>query len=162
MDRDWSQIKTEYVTGTCGVRDLAKKYHVSQDSICRRSKAEGWVEQRKRNQSRVSAELEQKAVERIIDRASKMQTAADLLTDRFLDAITNMDLDNVQALKQVASALKDLREIQGLNRTALDIEEQKARIEALKAKSNMQEEDNGETGIILLPSIDGKLSPPDE
>ena len=41
------------------------------------------------------------------------------------------------------AALRDLREMQGLNRTALDIEEQRARIAKLRSETHIPEADSG-------------------
>ena len=40
---DWLKIKTEYITTDTSYRKLAEKYGVHYQTICSRSKAEGWV-----------------------------------------------------------------------------------------------------------------------
>ena len=55
-----------------------------------------------------------------------------------------------QGLKQIASALRDIKEVKML-RTELDKQEQEARIAALRQKSMTGDGDDDDTGVILLP-----------
>ena len=55
-----------------------------------------------------------------------------------------------QGLRQVASALKDIKEVKML-RSELDRQEQEARIAALRQKSMTGDGDDDDTGVILLP-----------
>ena len=55
-----------------------------------------------------------------------------------------------QGLKQIASALKDIKEVKML-RSELDKKEQEARIAALRQKSMTGNDDDDDTGVILLP-----------
>lgn len=55
-----------------------------------------------------------------------------------------------QGLKQIASALKDIKEVKML-RSELDRQEQEARIAALRQKNAMADVDDDDTGVILLP-----------
>ena len=55
-----------------------------------------------------------------------------------------------QGLKQIASALKDIKEVKML-RSELDKQEQQARIDALRHKSMTGDGDDDDTGVILLP-----------
>ena len=55
-----------------------------------------------------------------------------------------------QGLKQIASALKDIKEVKML-RSELDKQEQEARIAALRQKSMTGDGDDDDTGVILLP-----------
>ena len=55
-----------------------------------------------------------------------------------------------QGLKQIASALKDIKEVKML-RSELDKQEQEARIAALRQKSMTGDGDDDDTGVVLLP-----------
>lgn len=55
-----------------------------------------------------------------------------------------------QGLKQIASALKDIKEVKML-RSELDKQEQEARIAALRQKSMTGDGDDDDTGVIMLP-----------
>lgn len=52
---DWEAMKLEYVTGTEGLRAIAKKYGVSASQVNAKSKEEGWVQQRERFRSEAMA-----------------------------------------------------------------------------------------------------------
>lgn len=80
------------------------------------------------------------------------------LMDKVEDAICHMDVTNPGAVKLMTGALKDLRDLKGLNKTALDIEEQKARIEKLRSEVRITE-DVGEYGVIFLPQIEEVVPP---
>ena len=55
-----------------------------------------------------------------------------------------------QGLKQIASALKDIKEVKML-RSELDRQEQEARIAALRQKAASGDGDDDDTGVIFLP-----------
>lgn len=61
-----------------------------------------------------------------------------------------------QGLKQIASALKDIKEVKML-RSELDKQEQEARIAALRQKSMTGDGDDDDTGVILLPPRIGEV-----
>ena len=61
-----------------------------------------------------------------------------------------------QGLKQIASALKDIKEVKML-RSELDRQEQEARIAALRQKSMTGDGDDDDTGVILLPPRIGEV-----
>ncbi len=88
----------------------------------------------------------------------KFARIVDSLLDKVEDAICRMDVTNAGAIKLMTGALKDLRDLKGMNRTALDIEEQKARIEKLRSETRIVE-DSEEYGVILLPQIDEVVPP---
>ena len=62
-----------------------------------------------------------------------------------------------QGLKQIASALKDIKEVKML-RSELDRQEQEARIAALRQKSMTGDGDDDDTGVILLPPRIGEAA----
>ena len=76
--------------------------------------------------------------------------------------MTSMDLKDAAAVRQMTLALKDLREIYSLNKSILDEQEQKARIEALRAKTSGSDEDDTVKGVLLMPVVNGELVHPDE
>ena len=59
-----------------------------------------------------------------------------------------------QGLKQIASALKDIKEVKML-KSELDRQEQEARIEKLRAdaQQHRNDDDDDETGVILMPPV---------
>lgn len=59
-------------------------------------------------------------------------------------------------LKAVATALIDVRKALGLQ-TSLEDKEQRARIAALEAKAGLGDEDDDNTGVLMLPEADAPL-----
>ena len=94
-------------------------------------------------------------------RAKRLMETTDAMMDRIIDAMEIVKPDDTYALKTLIAALKDLREMQGLNKSALDIEEQKARIAKLRSETRVTETE-GAGGVLILPTIDDRLEPPEE
>jgi len=82
---------------------------------------------------------EQIAIEKRVDRYKRMLNATDAMMDRVLDAIEMIKPGDTYAMLTLVKALKELREMQGLNKSKLDIEEQRARIAKLKREAEMQD-----------------------
>lgn len=59
-----------------------------------------------------------------------------------------------QGLKQIASALKDIKEVKML-KSELDRQEQEAKIDKLRADAaaNRNDDDDDETGVVLMPPV---------
>lgn len=71
--------------------------------------------------------------------AERFQRIVDEMMDRVEDAICRVDTSNAGAVKLLTAALKDLRSLKHLDKTELDIEEQKARIEKLRSETAIRE-----------------------
>jgi len=59
---DWSQIETDYVTGTCSLEYLAEKYTISRSLVMEHSRKEGWRKKRDRHRGRVAKAAELQAI----------------------------------------------------------------------------------------------------
>ena len=94
------------------------------------------------------------------DRMAKFMEITDAMMDRIQEAMMSPEVVTPYALKMLASALRDLREMQGLNRSALDIEEQMARIAKIRSETRIVETEDV-SGIILMPEIQ-EVPQPDE
>ena len=68
--------------------------------------------------------------------------------EKYLEARTIVDR---QGLKQIASALRDIKEVKML-RTELDDQEQQARIDKLRRDAANGDDDDDDTGVIFLPA----------
>ena len=93
------------------------------------------------------------------DDAARFRRLVDALMDRVEDAICQMDVTQAGSVKLMTGALKDLRSLKGMDKTTLDIEEQKARIEKLKSETRTIE-DTEEYGVVLLPPV-MEVTPPE-
>lgn len=112
---NWSEIRAEYVTTDITHRQLAQKYGVSPSQIARHSKSEGWVDLRKQKDSKVQAELVDRAVEDGVDRMQRILTVSDKLLERVEQYIETMPAELFgRDLKSLTGAIKDLKDIQAI------------------------------------------------
>ena len=181
---DWTAVKADYLATGMAYPALAKKWNVSLSTLKKRAMREKWSELFgtvvQQSEPTVPVPLEEKepagtkeepqpgvelvsveqiAIEARRERYQRMMRTTDAMMDRILDAMELVKPDDTYAIKTLVSALKDLREMQGLNKSALDIEEQKARIAKLKSETRITEAD-GHGGVLILPTIEDGLLPP--
>ena len=134
MERDWTQIKTEYITTNASYRELAEKYGIHYTLIGKRAKQEDWVQQRKQFVDRTLTETLDAVTEVNIDRATKLLGVSDMLLDkvrRLLEEDIGVD---TQGMKHISGVLKDIKEIQMI-RSDADMREQEARIANLQKQA---------------------------
>lgn len=85
----WAKMRREYATGEKSVRELARKYKVSESTASKRAITERWRESRLKYRKA----LEQKAHEYSVDHAAKeladIAAAANRLSDRCLSAVSD-------------------------------------------------------------------------
>lgn len=128
---DWNAIKKEYVTTEMSYRDLCAKYGVHLTTLCKHAKDENWVALREQMRN----ETESKLIEEAAKQNSKIDTKYYRLVDKLLskaeEVIDNTPVWQVQSIKDMASALKSLKECRGA-KTDADIREQEARIKSLE------------------------------
>lgn len=132
---DWRKIKTEYITTDTSYRKLGQKYGVHYQTICRRAKEEGWIEQREQHENKVVTKTLDKIGEKQSNSAELMQDTANALLQMIAEGIGKFNTDTLladrQALRGITGALKDLKDVLSLKSDA-DLEEQKARIAKLR------------------------------
>lgn len=172
---DWNEIKADFLATGLSYPQLAQKYGVSISTLKKRAAREKWTGKKDNVDLLVlqepGGEMEpdgtveplptvDEIVEGKRDRLAKFLQITDAMMDRIQEAIQSPDVVSPYSLKLLASALRDLREMQGLNRTALDIEEQIARIAKIKSDTRIVEESE-ESGVIILPAIEDDLTPPE-
>ncbi len=138
---DLSELKAEYEQGV-SLSELAEQYGVSISTLKKTCAREKWVKGEKPKEK--AARRITKRVEVITGTGTEAEpepehtlTRLEELVSRLMDkielGISLTPADNVQALKQLTGALKDLSSIRGANKDELDREEQRARIEKLRA-----------------------------
>ena len=149
MKADWAAIKADYLATRRPYQELADKWGVSISAIKKKAAADKWKEAAKlifiepttEPKSELLVPIEPKvemvepataAREMRIERARKMLRATDAMVDRVIDALEILKPGDTQSLHLLVRTLKDLREMQGLNKSALDIEEQQLRIELMR------------------------------
>lgn len=77
---DWKKIKTEYITTDISYRKLGEKYGVNYQTICARSKSEGWILLREQYQNKTIA----KTIENLSDKEAKKAAKVGDLADKLL------------------------------------------------------------------------------
>lgn len=177
MARDlelWSRIRADFLATGKSYPLLAKQYGVSLSAVKRIAAKEAWTRERdkvdlavqksepKRRKKRTEPKqaepddagvaldtipTDDEIIEGKQERFAKFMEITDAMMDRISDALASPEVISPYSLKLLASALRDIREMQGLNRTALDIEEQQARIAKLRS----------DTRIIEAPESQGVL-----
>ena len=145
---DWQAIKTEYITTDTSYRKLAQKYGVSTTQICNVGRDEKWVEQREQYLNKTTAKTIEKISQQEANRAAKIHSVADKLLNKIeamVDSERPLDTKGIRAL---TAAVKDLKEIQSV-KSALDEQEQKARIANLQKQAD-KEDDNKEPIRVII------------
>lgn len=174
---DWQKIKTEYITTDTSYRKLGEKYGIHYKAISDRGKAEGWVQLRSQHRDKTLTKTIEKISERQSEELSRICSIADKLLDKLEQAADELDkaiiirktkvetakgeetterkeavdggiVDRV-GLRQLTAALKDLKEVKML-RSALDEEEQRARIENLRRTAQKDDSKNGGKITVVL------------
>ena len=147
---DWQAIKTEYITTDTSYRKLAQKYGVSTTQICNVGRDEKWVEQREQYLNKTTAKTIEKISKQEANRAARIHTVADKLLNKIeamVDAVEPEDIP-AKAIRALTAAVKDLKEIQSV-KSALDEQEQKARIANLQKQAD-KEDDNKEPIRVII------------
>ena len=135
---DWKKIKAEYIAGGTSYRKLADKYGESLSNIKRVAKNERWVELKNQCQTKAATKIVEIESDKQAERMKKLLTVSDKLLEAVEDAVNQFQAGELMldkgALKSLSSTIKDIKDIQSI-KSALDIEEQKARIAVLKRQA---------------------------
>ena len=149
---DWSAVKTEYVTGESSYRELAKKYGVSLRTMADRAKKENWVEARNEHRNSVATRVVQKIEDKQVKRTVQLMAAADDLLDKIVETIARVNVgasvSDGRVIKNLSSALKDIRDIQGC-KTDQELREQEARIRLLEKQAEDDDSGNQEITVVF-------------
>ena len=145
---DWKKLKAEYIAGGTSYRKLAEKYGVPRSNIERRAKAEKWTELR--GQAEVKAEA--KIVESVSEKNAKIDDKYYNLVDKLLDkaeeVIVNTPVWQATSLKEMATALKYLKECKGV-KSEIDLREQEARIAKLQKEAEAEDKESNEIKVTI-------------
>lgn len=95
-DVDWRKIRNEYITTDISQRKLAKKYDVPYNTLQCRARREEWTKQKNEAQCRIESKsrqkIEEKIVEKEVDRITRILNLSDMLADRVEQAIGELDI----------------------------------------------------------------------
>ena len=73
--KNWTKIKTEYVTGNISQRELAAKYGIPYSTLRDRANAEKWAVEREYSRSKIVAKAVQTAADAAASNAAKSEQA---------------------------------------------------------------------------------------
>ena len=131
---DWKRIKAEYIAGGTSYRKLADKYDVSFSTLRKIAAKEHWSELR----NKAGAKRDTVFAEKIGDESAKIDNKYYRLVDKLFDkaeeVIENTPIWQITSIKEMATALKYLKECKGVKSDA-DMREQEARIAKLQKEA---------------------------
>ena len=145
---DWQAIKTEYITTDTSYRKLAQKYGVNYQAICHRSKDEGWIEQREQYKNKTFTKTVEKISQQEANRAAKIHSVADKLLLKIEAMVESEEPLDTKGIRALTAAVKDLKEIQSV-RSALDRQEQEARIANLRKQADKEDVNTEPIKVII-------------
>ena len=144
---DWKRIKAEYIAGGTSYRKLAEKYGVSFNTLKTHAVEEQWHKLRQQKDKKVTTKIVESLSDKDAEKAVDIIDVADKLLGKISDLMEEMVIDT-QSLKQLTSALKDLKEIKGIKSEA-DMREQEARINKLRKDAEREDDTTSEIEIIF-------------
>lgn len=145
-------MKAEYIAGDISYRELAAKYGVPFGTLRKVAAREQWAQKRAQARTKADTILINKVGAAEGKKASDIIDVADKLLDKITELIETAPLES-QAIRQLTSALKDLREIKGI-KTEADIREQNARIKNLERQIAADGAESKPITIVLAGDTD--------
>ena len=138
---DWNKIKAEYIAGGTSYRKLAAKYDVPFSNLKNIAIKEQWTQLREQAKNRTDTKLVENIGKQNAKIDDKYFRLVDMLLDRAEELISNTPIWQPTTLKEVATAMKYLKECKGVKSEA-DIREQDARIRNLEKQAEAEQKDN--------------------
>lgn len=146
---DWKRIKAEYIAGGTSYRKLAQKHGVSPTTLAKVAGREGWVDARHQADIKKTSKIVDVVSEREAKKATDIVDVADKLLEKIFGMLDDEGADyNTQNIKNLTSALKDLKEIKGFKSEA-DIREQEARIAKLQREAEREDGAMGDIEVVF-------------
>ena len=150
---DWKAIKAEYIRGGTSYRKLCDKYGVSFSNLTRRAGKEKWTELRQQSEDKSNTKLVEKVSDETSGKNTKIIDVADKLLDKLNQVLDSMGELNTRSLKDITSALKDLKDIKGF-KSAIDLKEQEARIAKLEKEAQAEKKEDNEIKVTIESDLD--------
>ena len=135
---DWNSIKAEYIAGGTSYRKLANKYGVSFSTLKEIARREKWTDLKEQAQHKADTKLVKTIGEQNGTYSVSINDVADTLLKKIV-AMAELDCVSSQAIKQLTSALKDIKDVKGI-KSDIDLREQEARIDNLRRQATANEE----------------------
>ncbi|MBQ8429094.1 MAG: hypothetical protein IJX30_03245 [Clostridia bacterium] len=141
MRTDWAAVRSDYVTGTCSVPELAKRHGISVSSVQKKMAAEKWADQKTQYCNRIAEELQKSVADfaknETLVSIKRMNDLAGRLMDRLEQAIAQLDRRTVthknrkKTIEYVKSGfakgkthIETIEEHEGLESVVADIDRQ--------------------------------------
>lgn len=145
-ESDWDLIRTEYISSSISIRELAEKYKCSADALEKRAQTQSWTEQRRKISAEVLAKAEaeitaRRAEELVEFNKQDLQIAKALraqIAKHINEAMQQNELLTPKEIKTLVSAASDAQKI---GRLALGV-------------STSNNEHTGANGLPLVPILD--------
>jgi hypothetical protein len=150
---DWSSIKAEYVAGGTSYRKLATKYGVPFSNLKNIAIKEQWTQLREQAKNRTDTKLVENIGKQNAKIDDKYFRLVDMLFDKAEEVIANTPVWQVNSIKEMATALKYLKECKGVKSEA-DIREQEARIAKLQKEAMEEEKADSNITVTILGGED--------
>jgi transposase-like protein len=151
---DWKRIKAEYVAGGTSYRKLAEKYGVPRTTLERKAKEEKWTDLRRQAEGKAEAKIIESVSTKNAKIDDKYYRIVDKLFDKAEEVIDSTPVWQPTTLKEMATAIKYLKECKGLKSDA-DMREQEARIAKLQKEA---EENNPDAQKDIVVRIEGGVN----
>ncbi len=177
-DRDWDLVLADFLATGASYRKLSERHALPLRTLQRRAAAEHWQDRLRELREREAAgdpppgpagqnpqpaetvSPEELALETRQERRLRLMDTADTALEKIQRSLQSLGTEEVFALTSLIRAMKDMRDLLGLNKDALDLVEQQARIAKLHNETSPPAPSQG--GVVLLPLIEGELRPPEE
>ena len=137
---DWSKLKAEYIAGGTSYRKLAEKYGVPFSNLKNVAIKEKWADLREQAKNVTETKLVEQIGKKNARIDDKFFNLVDKLLDKAESVIDDMPEWSVYDLKEMAVALKYIKDCRGVKSDA-DIREQEARIEKLRKDAEDEQKD---------------------
>lgn len=128
---DRKKLKKEYISGGVSYADLARKYKISESTVKRWAKEDGWTAAKAEVDAKVELKLQEAAEQDKTGMVAGVIELAGELLKKMAKAL-ELEPENMEPsrIRLYTAALKDLQDIRG-DKSKLDLKEQKARIKRL-------------------------------
>lgn len=155
---DWNKIKAEYIVGGTSYRKLCEKYGLKLSELRNVAERENWVELKARAQHKINTKLVNAVSTQNARIDDKYFRLVDMLLDKAEELILTTPIWQPTGLKELATTMKYLKECKGVKSEA-DMREQEARIAKLQREAQQMggDEDDDNTGVLMLPNADAPL-----
>ena len=137
---DWAKIKAEYIAGGISYRSLAQKHNVSFNTLKTIAIKEEWTKLREQANNKATTRMVNVVATENAKIDDKYYRIVDKLMGKAEELVDNTTIWQVTTIKEMATAMKYLKECKGVKSDA-DLREQEARIKKLEKEISEEKKD---------------------